>query len=100
MKTSTVTTAVSIKILGSRAQLKAIGQAVKVVCHVDQTRRGLVMTKEEEQLCHPCRILKGWKARDNGAHTARAMECSSCQQVGTILPARHWVKDDGKPNSD
>ena len=48
---------------------------------------------EHTELCHDCRIEKGYKRKDKGAHTARTKKCACCGDVKGILPDRHWVKD-------
>jgi len=44
------------------------------------------------KLCFKCRKLKGFTAKDDGAHTAMMAECECCGNVKSILPDRHWVK--------
>lgn len=50
------------------------------------------IVKEKTKLCFQCRKKRGFKPRDNGAHTARRTACEDCGIIKSILPARHWVK--------
>lgn len=45
------------------------------------------------KLCFKCRIKAGWVAKDNGVHTARIGTCEDCGEEETILPERHYLKN-------
>jgi len=42
-------------------------------------------------LCFHCRVAKGFKRRDKGAHTGVIKKCDGCEKKEIILPSRHWV---------
>ena len=46
----------------------------------------------QEGLCYKCRIQKGYRLKDQGAHTALRKKCECCKAVSPILGSRHWVK--------
>lgn len=43
------------------------------------------------KLCFKCRIGRGDRPKDDGAHTAQITTCEGCQELRAILPDRHWV---------
>lgn len=53
-------------------------------------------------ICYSCRISKGFRPKDKGAHTAIMKVCDSCQEKKIILGDRHWIADyfvyDGRAN--
>jgi hypothetical protein len=44
-------------------------------------------------LCHECRVKKGQKRKDKGAHTAIVKKCDDCGKRKGILADRHWVSE-------
>lgn len=43
--------------------------------------------------CFECRVKKGFKPKDDGAHTARVKKCEYCGKRRAILGDRHWVSE-------